>query len=87
MLAVCVTWKINKVAKQANSTHNKDREMEIGLLDVGVDVEHNVIDFVKISEMAAIQATFFFGLGDLVVYSLSANRGTCQMQPLEMQRQ
>ena len=45
----------------ANSSNNGTREMKFGSLDGGDKSEHNDDGFVKISEIFAMQDTFFIG--------------------------
>ena len=57
---MCVSGRINNMAKSANVDDNDARGMEFVSLDCRKKFEHNDISFVEISKIFAMQNAFFF---------------------------
>ena len=60
---MCISQKIDDIAKLANFGDNGDREVKLGSLGGGKDDEHNGNGSVVISEIFAMQDAFYFGIG------------------------
>ena len=58
---MCVSGRIDSIAKGANFQNNTVRKMGFGWLDGGEDSENNYISFVEISRILVMQDALIFG--------------------------
>ena len=58
---MCISCKINNIAKSANLSNHGDREIEFGLFDGGEGGEYNVVGHVEIYQIFATQNEYFIG--------------------------
>ena len=63
LLAVCVNWRINHIAKWANSANNGLREMKIDSFNGGYNSHHNGAGIGEISKIDVMQRTCCIGRG------------------------
>ncbi len=56
-MAGCISWRMDYIAKQADSTNNGTRGMEFSLLDGEQGGKHNSADFVETTKLSTAQDT------------------------------
>ena len=64
--AMCITWRTNCIAKQANFSNNGAREIEFGSPDGGDDSEYIDIGFVERSNVFGMQEAFVLDQDHLI---------------------
>ena len=73
---MCVSCKINSIAKKANCAKNGARKIEFVPLDGREDSEHNGVGFVETSEIFAMKDACFIAAEsfDIVYMCISKQR-------------
>ena len=61
LLEVCISCRIDNIAKQTNFSNNVTGLVELGLPDDGDDGEHNGVGLVQISKIFVILDVFAYG--------------------------
>ena len=81
--AMCVSWKINNIAKWAISETNSDRRMQSSSLDGVVRGEYNGVGLDKISNICDTGCFFFNWLASLDWKIMLVSFPTTQMSGIE----
>ena len=63
--AVCISWGINNIVKQAISVNNRNRKIQSGSCDAGVGGEYNGVGLVEMFEIFMTQDDFFLYNGTM----------------------